>query len=298
MHDKASFYKYVTAEVAKIILVNQALRWSSPLLFDDPYDVTRELAADIKTSEIQEWLIDRIIYLIKNNVDLPPEINPKLRFLVETVRKSNREDVKEIVFKEMHDTKKEFIKESPGLNELREKWKEMAPTFRILCFSARNNIVSMWNRYADNLKGVVLEFSCLKEYDSPWIIAEPVKYDSRPSLLDKAGWGMIATLNQAAATKYIFHESCHTKTMDWAYQEEWRVVSFNRAGETGEYSDYNFNPPELSAIYLGPYIGVENKEIILALLKHELSHVKVHSGHIADGNRIEFRHRDKNIKAR
>ncbi|MFA5118811.1 MAG: DUF2971 domain-containing protein [Candidatus Omnitrophota bacterium] len=299
MHDRTSFYKYVSAEVAKIILVNQTLRWSSPLLFDDPYDVTRVLAADIKISEIQECLIDRIIYLVKNDVELSLEMNPKLRFVLEHLRRSNRDDVKEKICQAMQDSKTELLKESPGLDELRKMWKEMAPTFRILCFSARNNIMSMWDRCADKFRGVVLEFSCLKEFDSPWLIAEPVRYEDRSSLLDKTGWGVLVTLNQSAATKYIFNESCHTKTLAWSYQEEWRIVSFNRKGEKGEYSDYRFNPQELTAVYLGPEISVENKEIVIALLKHELSHVKVYFGKTINGSCIEFSLvLDKNIKAK
>lgn len=287
MHDRSSFYKYVSSEVAKIILVNKTLRWSSPLLFDDPFDVTRVLAANIKPSEIQECLIDRLIDLVQNNAELPSELNPKLRFIIETVRKSGRNDVKEEIINSFHDSKNELITESPALDELREMWKNMAPTFRILCFSARNNIMSMWDRYADKYKGVVLEFACLKELDSSWLIAEPVQY--RPSFLDKVGWGRLLTLNQEEITKYIFHESCHTKTPDWSYQEEWRIVSFNSAGENGEYSDYKFNPKELSSVYLGPEICAQDREIILSLLKYELSHVNVYFGHITSGCYIEFK---------
>jgi hypothetical protein len=286
MHGRISFYKYVSAEVAKIILVNKTLRWSSPLLFDDPFDVTRVLAADIKPSEMQECIIDRLIGLIQNNTELPSELNPQSRFIVETVRKSGRNDVKEEFINAFHDLKNELVAESSGLTELRKKWEEMAPTFRILCFSARNNIASMWDRYADKYRGVVLEFSCLEELDSPWLIAEPVQY--RPSFLDKAGWGMVLTLNQETATKYVFHESCHTKTPDWSYQEEWRIVSFNRIGENGKYSDYTFNPKELSAIYLGPEISAEDRKIVLSLLRYELAHVKVYFGDMVNGHCIEF----------
>jgi hypothetical protein len=286
-HNRTSFYKYVSAEVAKIILVTKTLRWSSPLLFDDPFDVTRVLAVDIKHSEIQEYIIDSVIDLVQNNAELPSELNPQLRFMIETLRKSGRNDVKEEIINSLHDSKNELNTASPALSELREMWKKMAPTFRILCFSARNNIEPMWDRYADKYRGVVLEFSCLKEFDSPWLISEPVQY--RPSFLDKAGWGRVLTLNQDAAARYIFHESCYTKNPDWSYQEEWRIASFNRAGEDGEYSDYKFNPKELSAVYLGPEISAEDKEIILSLLKYELSHVNVYSGHITNETVISFK---------
>lgn len=42
-HDRQYFYKYVSAEVAKIILARKELRWTSPLLFNDPFDVSQEL---------------------------------------------------------------------------------------------------------------------------------------------------------------------------------------------------------------------------------------------------------------
>ena len=257
------------------------------MLFDDPFDVTRVLAADIKASEIQECLIDSIIDLIKNNTEVRSEFNPKVCLMIETLRKSGRNDVKEEIIRSLYDLKNEPIMESSALGELRKMWEDMVLISRILCLSARNNIELMWDRYADKYRGVVLEFSCLKELDSPWLIFEPVQY--RPSFLDKVGWGRVLTLNQDAATKYIFHESCYTKTSDWSYQEEWRIVSFKRTGENGEYSYYKFNPKELSAIYLGPEIVAEDRECILSLLNNELSHVKVYSGSITVGCRIEFR---------
>jgi hypothetical protein len=179
--------------------------------------------------------------------------------------------------------------QSPALSELREMWKNMMSDFRILCFSARNNIASMWNRYADNYKGAVLEFVCLEELDTPWLIAKPVLYENRPTLLDKDGWGRLLILNQGEATKYIFNESCYTKTTDWSEQEEWRVVSFKRTGEEGDYSDYKFNPKELSAIYLGPEIAGKDRESIISLLKSELSHVNVYFGYRENGRYIEFK---------
>jgi hypothetical protein len=35
------------ASTAKIVLQNKTLRWSSPVEFNDPFDVPRELAFDV-----------------------------------------------------------------------------------------------------------------------------------------------------------------------------------------------------------------------------------------------------------
>ena len=42
-HERRYFYKYVSAKTAKIIISTRKLRWSSPVLFNDPFDVTQEL---------------------------------------------------------------------------------------------------------------------------------------------------------------------------------------------------------------------------------------------------------------
>ena len=41
-HDRMAFFKYMTAPTAHIILDSGNQRWSSPVLFNDPFDVPRE----------------------------------------------------------------------------------------------------------------------------------------------------------------------------------------------------------------------------------------------------------------
>ncbi len=36
-------YKYVKVKIAKLILINQITRFSSPLLFNDPFDITSNI---------------------------------------------------------------------------------------------------------------------------------------------------------------------------------------------------------------------------------------------------------------
>src|SRR5580692_1932007 len=46
-HNRTHFFKYTSASVAKIIFTNRTLRWSSPILFNDPFDVHRELGPNV-----------------------------------------------------------------------------------------------------------------------------------------------------------------------------------------------------------------------------------------------------------
>lgn len=288
MHDKLSFFKYVTIETAKITLVNKTLRWSSPLLFDDPYDVTRELAAGIKPSEIQQCVIDTLVELVKKSEEEPPELNPLARQLFDLFKIAKRNNQLDKVIIELRESKEELAAYSPALGELRVMWQQWLPTFRILCLSARNDIALMWSKYAENYKGVVLEFACSEQFKTPQLIAKPVLYEDRPSLLDKAGWGKLLTRRQSDGIQYLFNESCHTKSLDWSYQEEWRVVSFRGPGEIGKYSDYKYYPQTLSAIYFGSEISLPDREALSSLLKDELSHVMVFWGKRTDRQHIKF----------
>jgi hypothetical protein len=69
-----------------------------------------------------------------------------------------------------------------------------------------------------------------------------------------------------------------TKTTDWEYQKEWRIVDFCSKGETGLFSDYRFEPGELCSVYLGCDISEKDAADIISLLKGNLAHVNVFHG--------------------
>jgi hypothetical protein len=60
------FYKYMTARVAKIVLATRRLRWSSPLLFNDPFDVTQELRLNFDEHGLNAALIERVASLMEH----------------------------------------------------------------------------------------------------------------------------------------------------------------------------------------------------------------------------------------
>ena len=54
--------------------------------------------------------------------------------------------------------------------------------------------------------------------------------------------------------------------MQWAYEKEWRVVSYARPGETGLFADYHFNAPELRRVIVGANCPVEDEAGLRKLL--------------------------------
>jgi hypothetical protein len=57
-HDRQVFYKYMTARTARIVLSTRKLRWSSPLMFNDPFDVTQELRLNFDEAKLNAVLND------------------------------------------------------------------------------------------------------------------------------------------------------------------------------------------------------------------------------------------------
>lgn len=55
----------MTVKVAKIVLSTRRLRWSSPILFNDPFDVTQELRLDFDEAKLNAVMMDKYASLIE-----------------------------------------------------------------------------------------------------------------------------------------------------------------------------------------------------------------------------------------
>lgn len=53
-HDKDGFFKYYTAASAKLTLTNTSRKWSTPLLFNDPFDNQFDLHFEEPSEELAE----------------------------------------------------------------------------------------------------------------------------------------------------------------------------------------------------------------------------------------------------
>jgi len=134
----------------------------------------------------------------------------------------------------------------------------------------------MWFHYADQYKGAVLEFDCNDELDSAWLAAQPVTYPTdRPEIFDADGWAKLIMMPKESAIKTLFRVATYTKSPDWSYENEWRIASFKRPNDTGLFTDYKFNPRELSSIYLGPLISPADKSLLIAIA-NKYPHIRIY----------------------
>jgi len=76
------FFKYNTASVAKIVLATGRVRWSSPLLFNDPFDCYFSLEPKFDFSACKEKHCERFLDLMFQVEE--PAFVPRNRFVSAT----------------------------------------------------------------------------------------------------------------------------------------------------------------------------------------------------------------------
>jgi hypothetical protein len=121
---------------------------------------------------------------------------------------------------------------------------ELIGQFRVCCFSKRNDILLLWAHYTENHRGLCLEYEVSEEdYRSQFF---PIKYRNAQPVLEKVERRPDGTLSihiEREGAVYL------TKSEDWAYEEEYRLIRFARQPNAkGEMSSV---PGILSAVYFG-----------------------------------------------
>lgn len=272
------FYKYMTAKVAKVVLATRRLRWSSPLLFNDPFDVTQEIRLNFDEHGLNAALTDRVASLMEHGDLSTPVNHPVFGPLLRRAMLASP-DVRRALAGKL---RRGMVAPTPGqaeaLRELRDTWRAMVPTFRILYLSELNDVTPMWNNYADRYQGVVLQFFAVEEVDSAFLVARPVAYqDTPPSIADAKAWVSCMLGEGEKSYRDLITEYLYVKTRAWSYEKEWRIPAPGRRPDDSElYGDYGFHPRELTAIYFGPKCPEEDRADLLALLAHGLEHVQAH----------------------
>lgn len=286
-HDRQSFYKHATADTAKIILASGKLRWSVPSLFNDPFDVPKEILDGVDENRISNALVDRMNALvITPNLPHPEHHAPMTKMLLYGISKTDDELKKQILAANEESRHGPSIT-SEGLELLRKEWRSMYCEQRILCFTESWDSASMWDRYSQGHRGALLEFACLDHLDSAWLTAKPVNYTDDPlSVNTPAGLADLLFYEVQYAMTRIMEEYTHTKTTDWTYEKEWRLASWKRSHEQGEYSDYEFSVEELIGVTFGALMSENDKTEMQLQVKTKYPHVKLWQASIDSGRHM------------
>jgi len=168
-----SFFKYVSRETANAVLSNNTLRWSSPILFNDPFVIQFDLHVEINREVVKSKALRLLWDVIYTDRSVP---NGNILGKAIAARKNT---FPQLPFQEFANKFADAI--DKGLDNLSKQLPEFHETLRniycrakILCFSEIEDNILMWSHYAEQHKGLVLKFRHIQ--DSAWGAAMPVAY--------------------------------------------------------------------------------------------------------------------------
>lgn len=128
----------------------------------------------------------------------------------------------EEIFKDVSEEEKEIIKSEYKKMEIKKYkigWDKVKETVSIACFSEKYDINPMWAHYADNHKGVCIEYNFWED-KLLRDICFPVYY------VDKAynNYICLKILKEFKAKNRLISQLFLKKGKYWNYEKEWRIV--------------------------------------------------------------------------
>jgi hypothetical protein len=294
-HDKKYFYKYVTTETALKILTTRTVRYSSPVLFNDPFDTQTRIGFDMEALEVEQMLAEEVWDLCHAEKEPVLHMAAPLSRSVKRARdvvKNSPTKMNKEGFLEWSKLKPEMVVARSIIEQqdkrINDWWARAVKASRVFCVSEEWDNLLMWAHYGDDHRGVVIEFECLVELDTPLCVARKVQYVSRPPVIGRAS-GLIYWMTGQSAKRpdhgsFIFNLFL-SKSEHWAYEKEWRVfippqnilnpiVPKSPDGNEILFDLLTFNPKEISSVYFGCRMFADDKDKIKRCLTGDFEHVK------------------------
>ena len=299
-HTQEYFYKYLTTNAGIATLQNMTTKWSSPLLFNDPWDMQMKMQFSFSYDELKDAITKELEQLVYQDEE-PIFINHHLYFpmIVKLLRKNKHRIPKDQIIEQSKLGLDEgTINSQKILEDLNGIWKEEVRDSRVFCVSEDCENRLMWTHYADEYRGIVIKFKCLPEFDTALCAAEKIMYTSSAPTIDFSLEDYVKEMTgQSDKKKNIAHEYTYTKSDDWAYEKEWRCrakVHPDRGNVEDLFDFSKILPQEIDSVFFGFKISEENKQIFLDLLSHsDFNHVKIF---ITSKNFDSFCHEHEQIR--
>lgn len=291
-HDRTSFFKYMPLSTAEIVLTNGTLRWSSPLRFNDPFDVPRSLFHGVTAAQMREAVARDMLEIYKSPPADDEDFIDDVRSMIAAAKRMQGQiDFDSVEERLLADSEADAIHDQAGgkaLSELQAHWQRLLPTLRVLCLSEDPSHVAMWHHYADKYKGVVIEVRCIDRLDSSWLAARKVTYPTeKPAVYSAVGLASLLRYKSLKLANMMGRIAIETKSPDWSYEKEWRIFTYEDRTDMGDstFSDYPFAREELASVYIGPLCEEPEKVLTLAATYPDVRAFKASVGHFRE---LEF----------
>lgn len=282
LHQKTHFYKYMSASTCIKVLDTGKLRWTCPLVFNDPFDMQVELLTGFSIEELNVKLVEKWVDLIfseeKPVFFFQTNASNIILLMWENKDNLNRSDVEKNLLSANSMSVESF---EHRWGEVKDQLLQSAKESRVLCLAEKNDNLLMWSHYADSHTGVVAGIKCVEEDDSAWLAAQRVEYQEHfPTITVDEFIETSLGISEKKLEEIALRKFVTTKSRDWEYEKEWRVVS-HLIDSSVSYEDWKILSSELESIYFGCNISEENKMDILNILRQKYPNTKVYQSNKA-----------------
>ncbi|MBL4827744.1 MAG: DUF2971 domain-containing protein [Spongiibacteraceae bacterium] len=292
--DIISLVKFCDTETGLKILNSQSLRWSSPHLFNDPFELGHHSAPSVNNQNLVSGIIKDAINMLFG----PTEPKGKSNRLVAAISRWRDEDrfaseeEASIVLKQLLGQVAE--QQIQTIDSYVSAWKEFASSIRICSFCEKPGNMSAWQRFGDNHNGIAMRFSCGENTALP--NPQAINYGSAPpfvtSLKEQVS---VCYGREEAPTHDGFLGKLLSKSKENRSEQEWRCLAQeenkNDIGTDEQlwYSNKKFSSSELKAIYIGLATSLQDKEAVIKLVKDKYPKTKVYQAQALAGRyEIDF----------
>ena len=159
---------------------------------------------------------------------------------------------------------------------------------RILCVTVAPDNEAMWANYAENHSGCVLGFRHIRTHDTPLLAARKVDYSEDAPVVG-SGLDLLLYGNTEALSSKTVQAICFTKKAPWAYEQEWRAMTYRATPKNSTFSDFQFYGDELESITFGPRIDKIIVEELKALTRNKFRSCTMHKFEVNEGRTVRSR---------
>lgn len=281
------FYKYMSARTARIVLESTRLRWSSPLVFNDLSEFQRMPRFNPTIAEGLRKFPQLLLDVVARIVDVDEEsLTPSTQLLLSMLRRTpiSRSTVEEMSaalspeeIANADDKAEHALREfTLGLN---------LKAVRILCVTVAPDNEAMWANYAEAYSGCVLGFRHIPTHDTPLLAAKKVDYYEDAPIVG-SGLDLLLYGGTEALSSKTVQAICFTKKAPWAYEQEWRAMTYRVTSQNSTYSDFTFYADELESITFGPRIDITIAEELKALVRDKYKSCMMHKFEVKAGRTV------------
>lgn len=276
---KRPFYKYMSPDTACIVAETRSVRYSSPLTFNDPFDIQTGLHFSFDIDSMPSKVLARLEELARS--PMPPNVDPediwgKLVLMARknypthglpTVLKTVRgEEPLRLLVDTIRETQRKYQE---------HWWSKLLPGVRVFCVSEVRDSLLMWAHYAQNHTGAVFEFWSLPEVDNPLSVAAPVEYvSSPPSFFSEQEFIEDLLSLKRLDFQSLYRRYAYIKSDHWGYEREWRV--WYPFSDTDAHDLNPIHPTELQAAYFGCRMDPNIRKKLITLLRAGFPDVKLY----------------------